>query len=105
MFFCHSYKHRSTVILTFLDQKSGHSPLIGYIKTVIHGKNNGAHFLLTLLQAVDLKQQRKEAGKGSQGMKYSPELAEWASIILAHSPKVYEFMCEELPLPHPRILE
>ncbi|KAF6746318.1 hypothetical protein DFP72DRAFT_1017300 [Ephemerocybe angulata] len=90
----------------FIDIKaSGDSPLVGYVRTVVQGKNHGAKFLMTLLQAADVQQKRQDAGKGKQGMRYEPKLFEWANIIHSRSPKVYEFMQEYLPLPHVRTLQ
>lgn len=57
-----------------------------------------------LLHAIVLGHEREEHGKGMQNFQYSPEWEEMCNIVRIHSPRAYEALKKQLPMPSIRNL-
>lgn len=86
-------------------QDSRARPMLKYVNGLISGEYKEANLFADLIEAMYLKNDKKQRGKGLQNMCYSPNLVEFAHILLTHSPKAYVQLQEVLPLPTQRTLQ
>ena len=79
--------------------------MLKYVNGLILGQYKDDKIFADLIEAMYIKNDKKERGKGLQNMSYSPDLVEFAHILLTHSPKAYRQLREVLPLPTQRTLQ
>ena len=79
--------------------------MLKYVNGLILGQYKDDKIFADLIEAMYIKNDKKERGKGLQNMSYSPDLVEFAHILLTHSPKAYRQLWEVLPLPTQRTLQ
>ena len=92
------------MIVSELFQNSRTHPILKYVNDLISGKYKDGNLFVDLIEAMYIKNDKKEHGKGLQHMIYSPNLVKFAHILLTHSPKAYRHLprtfCHCLPKEH-----
>lgn len=80
-------------------------PMLKYVNGLISGEFKEQKLFADLLEAMYLKNNKIQRGKGLQNMRYSPDVVEFSHILLTHSPKAYSQLREHLALPAQRTLQ
>jgi hypothetical protein len=85
-------------------QQAIHSPCVRYAIGNLAGKYDEKTFE-GLVNAYVAMQERKEAGKGMQGLEYTPEFLEMCHDLHATSPAAYRALSEVIQVPTERSIQ
>lgn len=96
---------RSCFIDSHIPQDSRARPILKYVNGLISGKFKEDQLFADLIEAMYIKDNKRQRGKGLQNMRYSPNIVEFSHILLTHSPRAYKQLQEFLPLPTQRTLQ